>query len=748
MQAGTLLQNRYEIVRLIARGGMGAVYEAVDQRLGNTVALKETLVNDPQLRQAFEREARLLAGLNHPVLPGVKDHFTEDDGQFLVMDFIPGKDLAGLLEQRTAPFPVDEVLAWAADLLDALDYLHSQQPPIIHRDIKPQNLKLNQRGRIVLLDFGLARGARPVGSQAGVSTGQAASIFGYTPQYAPIEQIQGSGTAPPSDLYSLAATLFQLLSNQPPPDALTRASATVSGQPDPLPDLSSLNPQVNPALGQVLQRAMAQNPQQRFASAPEMLAALKAAAGGQAPAPASSAGIETVVVANQPPAAAQPPVDPTLLVAPASPEPSPPLPRPTQPTRPRWSLFDAPNPAVVAVRLAVGFVALVMMLIVSCGLINVFLPERVVNPPRPTANQQGSDDAAVAVPDPTRSADQPPTGREVPDDAGLSRAAPLPPDAIGRIDGWTVQVLEMIRGREAWNRIDETNQFADPAPEGMEYIIVRLHIQADFAGEESRKFYPKITGDRLRETAGPGVVSPDPALQTELVGGEQSEGWEVFLVGVDEGNLMLKLEELSAPADAVPRYLALEPGAAIAADPQLRDIEPNRIGLDIREPVAMGETAISEDWEVTLLEVFRGQEAWQIIEAAAGTNDPPVAGREYVLARFRVRSISTIDDTRMLTNNDFDSLPAGSTDPRTDRLQSPIVINVEPEIDSYLYPGGVSEGLVALLAPVDEQMVIMFSPGFLDSQNTRFFAVDSNEMIETSEDDDEDEEDDEGEDDD
>jgi eukaryotic-like serine/threonine-protein kinase len=282
MQTGTILQNRYEVVRLIARGGMGAVYEAVDQRLGNRVALKETLVTDPQLRQAFEREARLLAGLNHPVLPGVKDHFTEDGGQFLVMDFIPGKDLAGMLEQRAAPFSVDEVLAWAADLLDALDYLHSRQPPIIHRDIKPQNLKLNQRGRIVLLDFGLAKGAQPSLDQTGISTGQAASIFGYTPQYAPIEQIRGSGTAPTSDLYSLAATLFQLLSNQPPPDALTRASATISGQPDPLPDLSQINPQVSPVLNQVLQQAMAQNAQQRFAGAPEMLAALEAAAGGQA----------------------------------------------------------------------------------------------------------------------------------------------------------------------------------------------------------------------------------------------------------------------------------------------------------------------------------------------------------------------------------------------------------------------------------------------------------------------------------
>lgn len=735
MQAGTLLQNRYEVVRLIARGGMGAVYEAVDQRLGNTVALKETLVNDPQLRQAFEREARLLAGLSHPVLPSVKDHFTEDGGQFLVMDYIPGEDLAGLLEQRNAPFPHDEVLAWADDLLDTLDYLHSRQPPIIHRDIKPQNLKLNQRGRIVLLDFGLAKGTQPAGGQSGMSTGQAASIFGYTPQYAPIEQIQGSGTTARSDLYSLAATLFQLLGNQPPPDALTRASAAVSGQADPLPDLSRINPQISPALNQVLQRAMAQNPQQRFADAQEMQAALKAAAAGQAPAPASSAGINTVVVAGGPApvAAATPSPAAGTLPPPAS---APAAVPPANRARGGCSM-----PLILG-----GGAGLLLLL--SLGLCLFLLPfsrqgETPAEPARqPVIGLGDTSDAERTSPRPDDAAN-PAAGREMPDDAGLSRADPLPPDAVGRIDGWHVQVLETIRGREAWNRIYETNQFADPPPEGLEYIIVRMRIQADFEGQEPRKFYPKITGDRRRDTPSAGVP-PDPALETELAGGNSSEGWLNFLVGVDEDNLLLKLEELSAPADAKPRYIALEAGAAIPPDPQLRNIEPNTTGLDIREPAAIGETAISEDWEVTLVEVIRGEEAWQIIEAAAGTNDPPVAGREYMLARFRVRAISTIDDTHMLTENDFDSLPASSVDLRTDRLQSPIVIRVEPEIDSYLYPGGVSEGLVALLALVDEEMVIMFSPGFLDSQNTRFFAVDTNEQTETSDDD----EDDEGEDDD
>ena len=138
LSEGTVLQSRYRIVRQLGQGGMGAVYEAVDERLDTIVALKETLFTDEKLRKQFEREARLLARLHHPALPRVSDHFNESEGQFLVMQFIAGDDLAEMLTQRNAPFPQDEVLRWADQLCDALDYLHTQEPQIIHRDIKPE----------------------------------------------------------------------------------------------------------------------------------------------------------------------------------------------------------------------------------------------------------------------------------------------------------------------------------------------------------------------------------------------------------------------------------------------------------------------------------------------------------------------------------------------------------------------------------------------------------------------------------
>lgn len=135
----TVLQGRYRIIRQLGQGGMGAVYEAVDERLDTTIALKETFFADERLRKQFEREARLLARLHHPALPRVSDHFQEGDGQFLVMQFIAGDDLAEMIVQRRGPFPTDQVITWADQLGDALDYLHTQNPQIIHRDIKPQS---------------------------------------------------------------------------------------------------------------------------------------------------------------------------------------------------------------------------------------------------------------------------------------------------------------------------------------------------------------------------------------------------------------------------------------------------------------------------------------------------------------------------------------------------------------------------------------------------------------------------------
>lgn len=269
----TLIQNRYLIIQLIGKGGMGEVYLAVDQRLGSGVALKRTFFSDDEmLGNAFEREAKTLARLRHPVLPKVSDHFTEDGTQYLVMEHISGDDLSKRLEANNKPFPLNWVLFWADQLLDALVYLHSHEPQIIHRDIKPQNLKLTDENHIILLDFGLAKNSR---GQTRVTT--AGSIVGYTPHYASMEQIRGTGTTPKSDIYSLCATLYQLLTNSVPADALTRADSLLNSLPDPLRPLNEINPEVPKAISDVIVKGMSLSADQRYDTAREMQKALREA---------------------------------------------------------------------------------------------------------------------------------------------------------------------------------------------------------------------------------------------------------------------------------------------------------------------------------------------------------------------------------------------------------------------------------------------------------------------------------------
>lgn len=271
-----LLQDRYLVLRLLGQGGMGAVYQATDRKFGNAVAVKETFYSDTQLRRAFSQEARLLNRLRHPALPVVMDYFSASDKQFLVMQYIPGKDLEQLLEERKmngqGAFMTSQVMQWAEQLLDALEYLHSQDPQVVHRDIKPQNLKLTPRGEVVLLDFGLAKGVLVNQPQAAKAS---QSIRGYTPHYASLEQIRGAGTDARSDIYSLGATLYHLLTGVMPPDAMTRMAAEMMGEQDMLQPANELNPEVPVKIAEVIARAMSQSPDQRFASAAMMRQALR-----------------------------------------------------------------------------------------------------------------------------------------------------------------------------------------------------------------------------------------------------------------------------------------------------------------------------------------------------------------------------------------------------------------------------------------------------------------------------------------
>ena len=248
---GDLLQGRYLITRLLGKGGMGAVYQAQDTRLGGrSVAVKENFDASVEAQAQFQLEATTLAGLNHPNLPRVSDHFIEPSGkQYLVMDFVEGQDLQELLDQRGRSSEA-QVLPWFDQVCDALEYLHGRNPPIIHRDIKPANIKITPGGKAMLVDFGIAKQFRP-GQQT------MAAARAVTSGFSPPEQYGGARTDTRSDVYALGATLYCLLTGQAPPDAMDRLTG------DRLVPPRQANPGTSQAIESAILAAMALNPPAR-----------------------------------------------------------------------------------------------------------------------------------------------------------------------------------------------------------------------------------------------------------------------------------------------------------------------------------------------------------------------------------------------------------------------------------------------------------------------------------------------------
>jgi eukaryotic-like serine/threonine-protein kinase len=256
-----ILKERYQIMRSLGHGGMGAVYLAHDTVLDHVVAVKANHSPAEEAEDQFLKEARLLAALRHPTLPRVTDYFVIDEEQYLVMDYVPGDSFEVILKEDGIQ-PLEMVLQWAQQLGSAISYLHRQKPPVIHRDIKPANIKLMPSGEVMLVDFGIAKVSD--GSQATTAGAQ-----GFTPGYSPPEQYGGAHTGPYSDQYSLAATLYQLLTNHQPEDGLQRLMGTAVLAP-----MKVLNPKVPEGMQAVIERAMSPKPEERFASVDAFIDAL------------------------------------------------------------------------------------------------------------------------------------------------------------------------------------------------------------------------------------------------------------------------------------------------------------------------------------------------------------------------------------------------------------------------------------------------------------------------------------------
>ena len=262
LERGALLHKRYRIVEILGQGGMGSVYRAVDENLGVDVAVKENLFTTDEYARQFRLEAVILANLRHQNLPRVTDHFViGDEGQYLVMDYIEGEDLRQRME-RMGNITEDEAILIGAAICDALAYLHTRKPPILHRDLKPGNVKITPDGHIFLVDFGLAKVLH--GSQA-TTTGARA----MTPGYSPPEQYGTARTDPRTDIYSLGATLYAALSGIIPEDGLARAMDNTQLTP-----LRKRNSKVSRRLAASIERAMGIDPADRFQTAEEFERAL------------------------------------------------------------------------------------------------------------------------------------------------------------------------------------------------------------------------------------------------------------------------------------------------------------------------------------------------------------------------------------------------------------------------------------------------------------------------------------------
>lgn len=255
LERGALLHKRYRIVEILGQGGMGSVYHAIDENLGVDVAVKENLFTTDEYARQFRLEAVILANLRHPNLPRVTDHFViGDQGQYLVMDYIEGEDLRQRME-RTGNITEDEAILIGAAICDALTYLHTRKPAILHRDLKPGNVKITPDGHILLVDFGLAKILH--GSQA-TTTGARA----MTPGYSPPEQYGTARTDPRTDIYSLGATLYAALSGIIPEDGLARAMDNTQLTP-----LRKRNGKVSRRFAAAVEKAMGIDPSDRYQNA-------------------------------------------------------------------------------------------------------------------------------------------------------------------------------------------------------------------------------------------------------------------------------------------------------------------------------------------------------------------------------------------------------------------------------------------------------------------------------------------------
>lgn len=318
-----------------------------------------------------------------------------------------------------------------------------------------------------------------------------------------------------------------------------------------------------------------------------------------------------------------------------------------------------------------------------------------------------------------------PTATQTPVPVGQSRGNPAPMGETVVVGGWEIRINEMVRGEEAWQMIQAANMFNEPAPEAMEYLLVRIYAKSNHSDDEEHSIGEgdfKVTGDQYWQYASydVGVVSPSPALDAELFSGGETEGWASFAVHEGEENLLLIVDELLNFSEDRFRYIALEEGATVTVPEGIAGLDANELGTSRSQPAPLGETVATDSWQITVSEVIRGDSAWNMIAEANQFNDPPADGMEYVLARLIVRNISSQDSAEVIDSSSFSTTGSANTVHDT-----PTIVEPEPILDHRLYPGGEAEGWIALQAAEgEENLMIIFEP-FFSTGERRFLSLET-----------------------
>jgi hypothetical protein len=321
----------------------------------------------------------------------------------------------------------------------------------------------------------------------------------------------------------------------------------------------------------------------------------------------------------------------------------------------------------------------------------------------------------------TETSEQPqavPTPTTIP--PGLSRENPLNGLENISLKNWEVHVIDIVRGPEAWQRIQDANQFNDPPPDGWSYILIHYQLHRKGQSQVENSLGLHLTGNAhiLHYSFNTSVVPPDPILDSYMIGGETSQGWDAYLIRDDESDLMLVLDDLSDYE--VPEYFArLEDDAVLTAPTTLDDIEATALGREPDQPLPFGQIATSEEWQIMVQQVQQGDPAWGRVQELNPFNTPPLAGQMYILVRVGIYHIGSDALGTWLNSSDFAVLNHDN-----ESFASAPISGLEPRFYLKLYPGGEYEGWLAFLVNKDdESLVLAFRPAYSDAGNHRYLSL-------------------------